>query len=1068
MFARHGIQNALRTRRRSVAFLLLMTLLVTLLGTSLGLSFALQETLRQCRENYSTIGLVEYLGPGYPSTARVVEDAGEVLAEFESRLDRSDPALVDWEPTRMALGYTPALESLTSSSLLSDRFAAVIKIRGLATMHMPAEEAHTEFVYPDSMVEVPAHPAYDRVLPTYDAIITQMLYSGKNLSGGAPVLLEIPGEPQTVPEEDYAAPADSIWIPGHYYLVHGSYAKTSIRGAAYMQLSLGSYELPGVDTGVTDVIDITQPDGTCAQLDGSTGIEAVAETYRVTTHALTVRATDRPADLLPFQQSELTLVQGDYYAAGSKGCLISQTLADDLGLGVGGSLPLSLAVREDALIPYSYWAGDGFDAEDTYTVSGIFSTSEDYDFSVYIPVREDVDMTVNRCSFTLGQLQIRNGQAQAYVERLQQLPGSIQITVYDQGYTAVSQSLEDMLRMVQIIAGVCLAVGLGFLVLFGYLLVYRQRGVGRTMIRVGAARRNVHTYFLFCAGTVALPAAVLGWILSRCVGLGVLKLLELMLENGASAELYFSNTALAMQRTATEYLAAPGWGTLALIALATLVLALVSCLVFSVVSLERRHKRRRTRRTAQGARSRSLKGGALTYARLSARRGGFRSLVPVLAGICAAVLFCQLTGTVTRYDHQLMKLRSDSSVRGFLTDIRGQSTSGLALGDGVVEGISQIPGVADVTYLTTAPYYFNGFYRDGKFAGGPGQREQPIGSFAAERYEDELRSGPKLVFTNSLKGAPEFLSRTSVEVEWLEGYDEGFLAADPTLEIDPNTGHIVKDKPPENRCLIPTDMMDEYGIRLGDWIWLEAITYPYTNSNDTQIIQVAFRVVGAFVQTGRSNNIYANLDMPKYFLDLSMASVYEWSTQDLPGGTILTRGGISLRQSYSGATFSIPSCTDLTAVKQALHDMGLSEVGRISSIRNFVIINDAAYLTTERAAAQRLWYMQHLFPVVYAIALGLAYLIAFLQVQSRRKELRTMRSVGADSRTAYWSLYWEQLMLAALGAVLGAGLCLALGWGTALGLGLTAAFAVLWLLGAHVALRRANSRHILKNRREVE
>ena len=123
---------------------------------------------------------------------------------------------------------------------------------------------------------------------------------------------------------------------------------------------------------------------------------------------------------------------------------------------------------------------------------------------------------------------------------------------------------------------------------------------------------------------------------------------------------------------------------------------------------------------------------------------------------------------------------------------------------------------------------------------------------------------------------------------------------------------------------------------------------------------------------------------------------------------------------------------------------------------------------TERAAAQRLWYMQHLFPVVYAIALGLAYLIAFLQVQSRRKELRTMRSVGADSRTAYWSLYWEQLMLAALGAVLGAGLCLALGWGTALGLGLTAAFAVLWLLGAHVALRRANSRHILKNRREVE
>lgn len=98
MFARHGIRNALRTPKRSVAFLLLMTLLVTLLGTSLGLSFALQRTLRQCRENYSTIGLVEYLGPGYPSTTKVVADAGEVLAEFEEKLDREDPALWPGSP----------------------------------------------------------------------------------------------------------------------------------------------------------------------------------------------------------------------------------------------------------------------------------------------------------------------------------------------------------------------------------------------------------------------------------------------------------------------------------------------------------------------------------------------------------------------------------------------------------------------------------------------------------------------------------------------------------------------------------------------------------------------------------------------------------------------------------------------------------------------------------------------------------------------------------------------------------------------------------------------------------
>lgn len=489
MFARHGIRNALRTPKRSVAFLLLMTLLVTLLGTSLGLSFALQRTLRQCRENYSTIGLVEYLGPGYPSTTKVVADAGEVLAEFEEKLDREDPALVAWEPTRMALGYTPDLGMLTNRLLLKDRFVAMVKVRELATLHVPAEDGSGWTIDENgNIVEETPRPAYDRVLPLYDAIISRMLYTGQRMVDGSPVLLEIPGETSIDPGQDYVPPADSIWIPGHYYLLHGSYAESSLMGASYMQLSMGQYELDGVDTGVTDVLDVTQPDGTPPKLDGSTGIEKVAQTYQVTTHSLTVQATDRPADLLPFQQGDLTLAEGAYYTAGGKGCLISQAVAKDLGLSVGDSLPLSLAVRKNTLIPYSYWAGEGFDAEDTYTVSGIFSANEEYETMVYIPVRNDIDMQQNHCSFTLGQLQLKNDLAQEYIERLEKdLPSSIRVTVYDQGYAAVSQALEDMLRLVQIIAGVCLAAGLGFLVLFGYLLVFRQRGIGRTMIRVGAA-----------------------------------------------------------------------------------------------------------------------------------------------------------------------------------------------------------------------------------------------------------------------------------------------------------------------------------------------------------------------------------------------------------------------------------------------------------------------------------------------------------------------------------------------------------------------------------------------------
>lgn len=1049
MFARHGIQNALRTPRRSVAFLLLMTLLVALLGTSLGLSRALEETLRQCRENYSTIGVVEYIGPGYPNNTKVVTETAEVLAQFEAALDTEDPALIAWEPTRMALGYTPALELQTNLNLLSGQFVAVVKVTRQAVYNGTYAQYHynEEEDYYYKEVEY----LNNRKLPLYDCVVSELLFNyGTNLLVGTPALLEIPGVAATaVPAQDYED-TSGLLIPGHYYLVHGRVGDTSLLGPAYQQLSSSEYELAGTKISGSSLLDITLPDGSCAALDGSTMLEAVAKTYRVTSHSLTVQASDRPGDLLPFQQNELTLTEGAFYTADSLGCLLSEYVADSLGLQVGDQLPLSLAAREDCLIPYSYWTEDGFDAEDTYTVTGIFSANSDYESTVFIPVRDDMDMQQNHCSYTLGQLQLKNDRAQEYVEQLrEQLDGSIRISVYDQGFTAVAQSLEDMLRLVQIIAAVCLAAGLGFLALFGYLLVYRQRGIGQTMLRVGATRKNVHTYFLFCAGTVALPAALLGLVASRFICLGVLQLMKALLESDTTLELLYSNTALSIQRSAAEYLQAPGWLTLGLIALGTLALALLSCLLFSVLSLAtHRKKRRLAQRSAQGARSRSLRGGALTYARLSARRGGFRSLVPLLAGVCAAILFCQLSGTVTAYDAELTALRADSSVYGYMTDIKGKYTSGLTLDERALSTLEELEGISDLTCLTTLHYQFAYVLRDGEIVGGPGLPEQPKTTFGEERYLADLKSGPELVFLNNrLEGAPEFASSSSVETQWLEGYDSDFFR----MSCGDTNG---------NCCVLPTSMMEEYGIRLGDSVWLEvACTY----RSYTEIQEVSLRVVGSYVQPGRSDNIYINFAAQDSY-DLQGEAYQEQGTSFI----VWSSGGLYSENAISGATFRIPSCAKLTDIKQALYDSGLSAVGNIRSIRNFVLINDASYLTTERAATQRLWYMQHLFPVVYAIALGLGYLIAHLQVQSRKKELRTMRSVGACGSTAFWSLYWEQLLLALAGALLGAALCLALGWSTELGLCLTAAFAASWLLGALVALSRANGRHILKNRREVE
>ena len=81
-------------------------------------------------------------------------------------------------------------------------------------------------------------------------------------------------------------------------------------------------------------------------------------------------------------------------------------------------------------------------------------------------------------------------------------------------------------------------------------------------------------------------------------------------------------------------------------------------------------------------------------------------------------------------------------------------------------------------------------------------------------------------------------------------------------------------------------MMDQYGIRLGDWIWLEvrcSSAYSYSRN------QIGLRVVGAYAQAGRANNIYTNLSMLRY--------PYAYD-EDLE---LCTLGGVYLAKSISGA-----------------------------------------------------------------------------------------------------------------------------------------------------------------------
>lgn len=999
MFRKQALQTTLRTPRRSLLFLLLLALISALLASSLGMSASLSRALSLCRENYSTIGLAEYISGGYPELSALDSAAGQA-ADALSAAVAPDDALLYYEPTRMALGDTDGLASRKTF----DGGVLVLRVKQL--VGDPANGSRNDFYY---------------------AVVEEAPFSAGATEGK---LICVYTE-------------DALRI-NHIYLAHGSFFDGS---SAYPSFGLAPYTAPDGSLTLPACQDITSEGGYTLPQDSP--YLTVAQTYAVESRALTLWCSDHPQDLYPFHENVLTLTEGDWYTEG--GCLLSQSTAQALGLSVGDTFPLRTAARTDLPFSQSYQADRGFDAETICRVDGLFAGSDDWKDMVFLPVSEDLPTAVG--AYTVGQFRLVNGQAQDYLDALT-LPAGVRVTVYDQGYAAAESSLGTMLRSVGVISAVCLAAGLAFLLLFAYLLIFRQQGVALTMERLGVARRDILRYDVFCTLFPALPGCLAGFLVSLAACQALERVVAAALEDSGSADLHFSNAALSVSRSAAEFLTAPSPLLLLALCAAVLVLALAFGLLFGVLALRRKHQRRRFLPARDSARSRSLRGGSLKYALLSLCRGGFRTLVPVIALLCAAVLFCRLAAVTESARTGLQALQQESSVRGYLTDISGRSLSGLLLDESAAQALAAIPGVSDVTLCRSSHYdllyvdhqaYTDADGSHDGYTDGPGPHPRTYGSYGWEIFMDYLRSRDEIIFTSSLHGAPEFLYSQSVDVEYLPGWDESFLSA-PRGE--------------EDACILPSSLMEEHHIALGDTVTLEM-----PGNFDSFLMR--FRVVGRYVQEGAANHIYASLNLFEPWTGQAHEKGIIYVQRSVEGG-LRTTFYVNGPMTYQSAAFTVPDCSDLESVKSALYQAGFSATSHLRSLRSFVTINDASYLSALHAAQQRLWYMERLFPLIDALAVALAFLLGRLLLGRRAGELRTLRSMGVSPASAFWSLYWEQLLLVLLGAALGTGACLLLGEGSSAGGAWLLAFSLSYLLGALTAIRRSNRRHILKNRREQE
>lgn len=987
MFVKHSLTNVRRSWKKSLLFFCLIIALIIIMCIVVSLISIINAFLESSAESYKSIGVFEFMGASYPDESIYDTHIEEAINALDLDKILNHPATLSWDANASALGCIEGRENFSTL--------------------VPYPKAGIIVVYIDG---------YQETTKAYRATIADHLFSTRSKTDGIMVYLNSSGlELQK----------------GRYYLLHGEFYRGE---TSYIYYKITPFQNKvaeewGVDGSLEKMaLDITV-NSKVYKIPDETIFHSLAEFYSTVNTGLTVRASSDLTLLHEFQQGKLSLTAGrlptaEEYASGASVCLLPDKIAETLGKKIGDKITLSVSVKEHTAQFESYWPEEGFDFTGEYEIVGLINSYDVYAANIYIPKTDNIDFSQNTFSYKLGQVLIENSLINEFVEDITPtLPDRVRLTVYDQGYALVYQSLSDVMVIAQIILTICLVVGVAIIALFGFLFVYRQKDSAKIMRRLGAKKSDIYTYYLFGSGFIAFAAVVAGTIVSLAMSGLILELVRLSVSGYITKYSLYSISNLSLVK---PIIFAQGADVtlFLLVGALTFVAALLSAFVFSALCIKSHKNRRRASLLPLKTRSNSLRGGVYKYAWLSIKRGFSRTAIPVIVTACIITMFFQLINTSFIYDKKLQDLKESSSIRGSFTDIDGQKTDGLVVDALSINEIYRSGMISNIVLTAHINFMYRGvLHHDGIWTGLP-KFEEPGSQFTKETLINTIETGPKLIFTNNFEKSPEFYYSSKVTTEFLQGYDLSmFASADFILENGMPTG-----------CLVSTEFMKANGIELGDVIQLLMYSYGF--------FMFDIHVVGSFVKSGMQDNIYLPLC---YTMDIDM--VFEKYNPDP-----------NLKYyAFESMRFTVPNGANLDSFKHYLNQRGYSEVNKIHQKRSFIMLEDKEFLRSVSAMSQRIWYMRVTFPLIYAIALALGGLIPYILIQLRKREIAIMRAQGASKSISFMSMFVEQVLLSLLGLALGLVVWILLGnvfsvWGIIL----TVLYFSAWLIGTNKSVKKIN------------
>ncbi len=311
---------------------------------------------------------------------------------------------------------------------------------------------------------------------------------------------------------------------------------------------------------------------------------------------------------------------------------------------------------------------------------------------------------------------------------------------------------------------------------------------------------------------------------------------------------------------------------------------------------------------------------------------------------------------------------------------------------------------------------------------------------ASQEYLDVCHkisnSKDSMVFTTNLMTMPDF-STDAAKLEFIDGYSADVFSSWST-----------DDANAQIPCVLPRSIMTQYGCSLGDVIrisklWRDGVLMPCFNTRDYIIvgeyssspttIYLPFSAVYIDADSDNYDYMFSNIcgdimhdlfiqeEKLSYMTEENAPNTLELMISDYAYGIFRGEKPAYYMLRYNAVSFTLKNLRDLNAFKDTLTDMGFSTVGKISRVRTFMVIDDQVFMDSVNNLTRHIEYMNILYVAIYAISVGIGFIVSYLLTKTRKPEFAIMRSMGTSRSKTFMAFFIEQTLLCIFGVLLAVG-----------------------------------------------